>query len=139
MLALGLLWGHIRNSAEDHPFFSERRSLRVHRFSIGVGFRRPTQLRKPEIKDFDQPLRRHHHVRGFQVAMHDSGRVSDSQRVGNLRGIFQRIANPQSFAADQVMERLTGHQLHRDVLDGLALQLLCVDVVDGDDVRVVQR
>jgi hypothetical protein len=70
--------------------------------------------------------------------MHDSRGVGGGQRVGNLRCILQRSAHPQSFAPDQVIERFAGHILHGDVVNRLVIYFLGVDVIDGDDVRVVQ-
>jgi len=49
------------------------------------------------------------------------------------------VADAQALAPDQVIERFAGHVLHGDVMNRLAVDLLGVDVVDGDDVRVIQR
>src|SRR5271169_2350221 len=71
--------------------------------------------------------------------MDDAGSMRGGQGVGDLDGVFQGLARPQPFAPDQLVQRFARHELHGDVLNRLAIHLLGVDVVDGDDVGVVQR
>ena len=50
--------------------------------------------------------------------MHDTGRVRRRQRVGHLDRILERLVQPQSFAGDQLVQRLAGHELHGNEIGG---------------------
>ena len=69
--------------------------------------------------------------------MHNSGGMRRSQCIRNLRAVFQCITDPQAFPSDQVIERFASYILHGNVVDVFAVDLLAVDVVDGDDIRMV--
>src|SRR5579864_3366314 len=71
--------------------------------------------------------------------MDDSSRVSSGQRVGDLRRVLHSGADAQAFAADYVIQSFARDVFHRDVVDGPAVYLLSVNVIDGHDVRVIQR
>ena len=66
------------------------------------------------------------------------GVVRGRQTVGDLDGVAQRLVQPDAFAADQPVQRLAGHVLHRDEIHRLAVHLPGVDVEDGDDVAIAQ-
>ena len=57
------------------------------------------------------------------------------QRVSNLHRDVDHRAERQRFAVDLLLEGLSFEQFHRDELRPLEL----VDLVDGADVRVIQR
>ena len=70
--------------------------------------------------------------------MYDSRGVGARQGVGDLNGIPQRIFEIQSTFADELVERLAGHELHGDEVGGTLGQIRGVDVVNVDDVGVIQ-
>jgi len=138
-LAIGLFRRHISDRAQDRSLFRERAAVAVDRFRKSIGFGLVVQLGEAEIENLHNTLRRDHHIRGLQIAMDNPRGVRGGKRVRNLRRIFHRRADAQALAPDQVIERFAGHVLHGDVMNRLAVDLLGVDVVDGDDVRVIQR
>ena len=60
--------------------------------------------------------------------------VRGVERRGDLRRILERLGHRQRPSRDQRIEPRAVHQLHRDERRPVVL----VDVVDGDDVRVVE-
>ena len=71
--------------------------------------------------------------------MHDTRRVRRRQRVGHLDRVVERLVQPQSFAGDQLVQRLAGHKLHGNEIGGVPFRPGLADIVDGDDVRMVER
>ena len=57
-----------------------------------------------------------------------------AQRVGEGDRDAQRLAEAHALARDEGVEGLAGHELHDDEVDALG----GLDLVDGDDVRVVE-
>jgi hypothetical protein len=79
--------------------------------------------------------RRDEDIRGLDVAVDDLARMRRVQRVCHLNRDVDEHVHRHRFSVDQVAERLAFEQLHGDELRALEL----VDLVDGADVRVVQR
>jgi hypothetical protein len=61
------------------------------------------QLGEAEIENLDHTLRGDDHVRGLQITMNNSSRVSGGECVGDLRRILYRSAYPQAFSATYSM------------------------------------
>ena len=102
------------------------------RTEVGCGRR---QLRKSEVEDLDQPVARHHHVVGLQVAMDDAGAVRLRQPFRDLRADLDNGGCRLWLTrGNEFPQRGAIHPLHRDVGRGP----LDADVVDGDDVGVIQ-
>src|SRR5690348_7858320 len=76
----------------------------------------------------------HHDIGGFEVTMYDTGSVRRSQPVGKLDCIVERQIQLDSIRGNRLVERLTGNELHRNKIGAFKL----VDIVDGDDVRMVE-
>ena len=93
------------------------------------------QFRQPEVEHLRAAVARDHDVGGLDVAMDDAARVRRRERAGDLDGIVERRGNRQRPLRQQPIERRAVHQLHRD--EGRPRVL--ADLVDGDDVRMVQR
>ncbi len=93
-------------------------------------------LARPKSRIFTSPLLVDDDVGGLQIAMHDARVVRGRQTVGDLDGVTQRVIQPDAFAADQPVQRLAGHVLHRDEIHRLPVHLPGVDVEDGDDVAI---
>ncbi len=74
-------------------------------------------------------------IGGFDIAMHDSLRVSGIERISNLHTPVKDLFHIQRLAANQVLERLSLQQLHGDEV----LAIRFVDLVNRADVRVVER
>ena len=67
--------------------------------------------------------------------MDDAAVVGGREALGDLQGVVDRLASRQRAAVDLVAQRLAFEQLRDDV--GRAV--LRADVVDGEDVRMVER
>jgi hypothetical protein len=67
--------------------------------------------------------------------MHDSARVCRFECGGDLQAILQHARNRQRSPSDHPVERLSLDELHDDE----RVVVLLFDVVDGDDVRMIQR
>ncbi len=67
--------------------------------------------------------------------MNDSGSVSLSKTVRNLRGELEKFLGGQWLSAKHLSECFPLDLLHGDVASAFML----ADVVNGDDVRVVER
>ena len=103
---------------------------------FSAAFRSPVgQFGQPEVEHFDQAFRGDHHIRRLEIAMHDAGRVRLGKRTRNLRGVVQALAERQSLALDQIVQRLAFHVLHGDEMHAVGF----LDVVDGDNVGVIER
>src|SRR5207249_1037455 len=76
-----------------------------------------------------------HDVAGLHIAMNDPGSMRFSQRVGNLYPVFQRGRNLQPSRRQHIIERPAVNVLHDDEIRAVLLN----DVVDGDDVRMIER
>ena len=50
---------------------------------------------QPEVEDFYVAARRDFHVRRLQIAVHDAPLMSRFERVGDLAGDLERLANPK--------------------------------------------
>ena len=75
------------------------------------------------------------YVRGLDVAVDDSFGVCRIECVRNLNPQLQHLLERQRLAGNAVLQRLAVEKLHRDEL----LAVLLADVVNGADVRVIQR
>ena len=67
--------------------------------------------------------------------MHDPGAVGFREAVGGLRGDAEEHSRRQSAVGENLAQRSSLDELHRDELDAVR----GADVVDRDEVRVVQR
>jgi hypothetical protein len=108
--------------------FDEARRARV---AVGAGRR----LGETEVEDLRLLAVGDEDVGGLDVAVQDAARVRGVDRVGNLRGQPQQQADIERTAVDRARERAPLEQLHRDERPPLVL----VHLIDGADVRVVQR
>jgi hypothetical protein len=77
----------------------------------------------------------HEDVRGLDVAMNDPLGVRGIERVGDLNTQLDENLEIDRTAADAMLQRLAFEPLHHDEM----LALVLADVVDGADVRVVER
>ena len=96
------------------------------------------QLGQAEVQNLHLAMLVDDDVGGFQIAMHDARAVRGRQPVGDLDGITERLIQPDAFAADQPVQRLAGHVLHRDEIHRLPVHLPGVDIENGDDVAIAQ-
>ena len=102
------------------------RSARV----LGLG-----ELGQAEVEDLDEAVLRDHEVLGLQVAVHDPGAVRFREAVGGLRGDAEERSRRQGAVGQNLAQRSSLDELHRDELDAVR----GADVVDRDEIRVVQR
>ena len=133
LLAERLLRRHVGGRPHDLPGLREARNGRRYRANARVLWRR--QLREPEVEDFHEAVATHHDVLGFEIPVHNPGRVRPRKPVGHLRRNRQQALHGQRALVQEVPKRFPLDQLHRDVGAGFRL----ADVVDDDDVRMVQR
>ena len=90
--------------------------------------------RETEIEDLHAAARRHHHVAGLHVAVHESGLVRRRQRVGDLLRVVDDAIDRQAALGNPGGERPALDVLHDEEL-GVVTP---TELVDGDDVRMVQ-
>ena len=100
----------------------------------GAGHRR--QLREAEVEHLDLARRREHDVGRLDVAVDDPRRVRGRERARDVHRVAQRLVHRQRPLREQAVERAALHVLHRDAVRAVGR---LVDVVDGDDVRVIER
>jgi hypothetical protein len=111
--------------------------------------RRLDELGQAEVDDLRIPLGRDHDVVRFQVAVHDAGGVRLGQPV---RGLGEDLQPPRErwMPGEKLAKRLPFDELHGDVVQLLGALLRggrlhdvrgpgLPDLVDGHDVRVIQR
>src|SRR5271165_3906651 len=70
--------------------------------------------------------------------MNDTGAVCGGQSIRDLLGTPERLAQPQTFARDQLIKRLSVNILHRNKVQEFAVHFSAVDVVNGNDIVMVQ-
>ena len=131
-LAARLLGAHVAQGPEHEARLrlGERLHLgdAVLRLRLGL-----EQLGEAEVEDLGVAVRRHDHVLGLDVAVHDPGLVRLLQPARHLGRDLDRAERVQLALLDQGPHRAALDQLHRDEEAVLAL----VDVVDLRDRRVV--
>ena len=127
-LAAGLLGRHVAWRAEN----------RAHLRGRGVGQPRRGRLRdearQTEVEELHVTIGTHHDVLGLDVAMDDAGGVRDRKRPRELRA-HARDRVGSDGTADERRERMAFHQLHGQEAPAVHV----TDLVDGDDIRVVER
>jgi hypothetical protein len=93
----------------------------------------PCSFAKPKVHDLHDAVLADHDVLGLDVAVDDAVLVGRGQTVRRLRADFQHLLLGEGRAL--IAQRLPVHMLHDD--EELAVMLL--DVVDGANVRMVER
>ena len=79
------------------------------------------------------------HVGGLDVAVHDAVPVAVGERLQHAGDDDQRLVDRRRLRADQQLaDGAALDQLHHDVRDGLAADVLLAGVVDRDDRVVVE-
>jgi hypothetical protein len=104
------------------------------RHGEGVGFR-TGQLRQTEVENLGLAAIRHEDVGGLDVAVQDAPAVRYVEPVRNLHRQLQQQPHLERPSVDAMVEGAALEQFHRQ--EGTAL--VFVDLVDGADVRMVQR
>ena len=128
--ALGLLWTHVRHSAEEETVgrLGQPRDLR------GLRVVTATHLGESEVQNLDAAVRREHHVFGLEIPMDDAGVVRGREPLGNLETDIeeplQRYTSPSHFVSQRRSVDELRHEIRRVLLDA--------DVVNNEDVGVVQ-
>jgi hypothetical protein len=107
------------------------------RLVVDRGF--PPQLREAEVEHLRVTRGRDDDVLGLQVAVSDSDCVGCRHRVGDLSHHLERAAEVERTSCDPVPQRLAVDELHRDEMDGLAVDGVASDLVNGHEVRMIQR
>lgn len=113
----------------------------INPISVGVSagasrLARAVDLRQAEVEHLGPTIARDEDVRRLDVTVHDAPHVRGLERIGNLDGEIEdlreleRLPVPQPVAQGLAFEQLHGQQ---------RLAIGVIDLVDGADVRVVQR
>ena len=134
LLPLGLLRRHVGHRPDDRALFGRglRRCASGRRSPRGAA---SVSFARPKSSTLTRPSSVTMTLAGFRSRWTMPGRVRRGQRIRDLDGVLQRLAQPHPLARDQLVERLALHVLHGDEVDAVRL----VDVVDRDDVGVVER
>ena len=130
-LSLRLLGRHVRRSSNRraHP------GQLVLRFDCLNASLVSQQLRKSEVEHLGLTARGDDYVARFDVAMHDTLRVSCRKGVAHLQRDREQTIQAERLSADYFFQRPARHVLHSD-------EILAVDFGDfiyGADVRVIER
>ncbi len=134
-LGARLLGRHVRDRPHRHTRPRERvRLFRVRR-GRRVRGRDGHRLRQPEIEQLRLPAIGDENVRGLDVTMHDPASVRGVQGVGDLQRVLDGRVQLDRSALEQLVEGHAFEILHDDE----RLAGVLVDVVDGADVRMVER
>ena len=127
-----LLGRHVAGGPEDAAAAAGGDRLRRR---VGPGSAVAQQPRHAEVEHLDDTVRRQHHVRGLQVAVHDAGGVRVGDRVGEGGADAQRLEQRQGAALQHLGDGLARHELHHDEVR----VVVALHRVDRHDVRVVER
>ena len=100
-----------------------------------LGFARVRQLGDAEVEDAHASAGGDDHVRRLQIPVDDAGAVRRGHGVGDLQRVVDGGADWQPVRRNQRVERLPVDVLHDDEVH----VVVAADVVDGDDVRMVER
>ena len=109
--------------------------VRVHAIGGGRAALGEGNLGQAEIQNFGVAALGDENIGGLDVAVNDAFGVRGVERVGDFDGEREQVFDVQRAAGDAVLERLAVEKFHGD--EGLAV--LLADVVNGADVRMVQR
>jgi hypothetical protein len=93
------------------------------------------RAREPEVENLHLPTLRQEDVGRLEVAMEQTLRVGSVQRVRERDGFVQDGIDVERAAPKTLLERLALEQLHDEVRPAVLL----ADVIQGADIRVVQR
>src|SRR5436309_722036 len=94
-----------------------------------------SELGQPKVENLGLAALRDEDIGGLDIAVNDSFRVRSVQRVRNLNGEVEERLGFERLPCGPVLERLALQQLHGDK----RLAFVLIDVVDGADVRMVER
>ena len=101
------------------------------------------QLGESEVEDLRIAVLGDHYVFGLQVAMDDAGGVGLGEPVGGLREVLEQLFQFEELTMNLEMQGRAADVLHRDVMRDIlgicGVELSLTDLVDGYDVRMVQR
>ncbi len=92
-------------------------------------------FRQSEVEDLGMTELGHKNVGGLDVAMNDALGVSGIERPGNVYCQFEQLVGRKRPAQDALAQRRPFQQFHHDEI----LTILLADLVDGADVRMVER
>ena len=131
-----LLGRHIAHGAHDDAFGCAHLHVGhgrgIGERTVGHGIH---QLRHAEVDDLQVAVLRDEQVFGLEVTVNDAARVHLAEGVCRLTGVLERQTEVQRASLEYLAQRAAFDVLHGDVRAAVNL----VDVVDGSDVRVVDR
>ena len=93
------------------------------------------QLGQTEVQHLHTAAVIDHDIGWLQVAMYDASRMRRRERIGHLDRIVDRLLQPQPISRNQPIQGFAVDEFHGDEIDATSL----VDIVDGDDVRMIER
>ena len=93
------------------------------------------ELGQAEVQDLDPPVAGDEEVLGLEVAVDDALGVRGGEPPRDLDRVVERLAQRQRAARHALAQRLAFEQLG----DHVRRAVVRADVVDGEDVRVVER
>jgi len=93
-----------------------------------------SELCESEVENFDESVGSDHQVAGLDVAMRDARFMRFRESFGYLRRDFNRFSKWKGSDVQQIAQRLSLDQFHRDVVSGAVSS----QFVDGDDVGMVE-
>ena len=133
LLPAHLLRRHVADSPHHRAgvcVHAPRRDLRLGLLPVPL-----RQLRQPEVQNLRAPVRSDEDVLGLEIAVHNSALVRGGEAARDLRCVVDGLTLRERRAPQLLAQRLAFEQLGDD--EGRAVVL--PNVVDGEDVRVVER
>ena len=128
-----LLRRHVADRSQHHAGARARGDggvLAGHRPLVG-----PHQLGEAEVEDLDAAVPGQEEILGLQIPVDDALLVRRRETMRHLARDVDGLADRQRACLQAVAQRLALEQLRDDVRS----PVLVADVVDGEDVRVVER
>ena len=92
-------------------------------------------LASPKSSTFSRPSLDTMMLPGLRIAVRDAALMRGRDRVGQRNGDLQELRQRQSTRRDQLVQRLTLDEFHRQKTRAFVF----LDGVDGDDVRMGER
>ena len=136
LLAFRLFGRHVGDGAENRALPVSMAGLHARLVADSRRGRLRRSLASPKSRILITTLVGHHDVAGLEIAMDDAGRVGGGERIGDLDAVAQRIGQRAALRSESVCRAFAAST------SSIAMILGPVgrpDVVDGDDVRVIER
>ena len=139
--AFELLGRHVLERSHDRPLLGQ---VLGHGFVEGLNRREPldgpalADLGKTEVEEL-RPRLADHYVAGLEIAMNDAAAMRGVKGARDLGPVTKQVLEGKRSLHKPRGERFAFDHLQHDVVERLAVDRLLPDVMQGADVRMIQR